>query len=99
MGNKDFKIYKNIGTKNAEGKETLVLKGAVADANTKTGTPINTVGVNLGITLNMGNYQSMRIDVWSTDRVGKNETRKEAIFRVANELAITLHELQDKYGE
>lgn len=91
-------IHKNVNFKNADGTETSILKGAVADANTKTNAPVRTVGVNIGVTMNMGNYQSMRIDVWSTDEIREKETRKEAIFRVANDLANTLHELQDKYG-
>lgn len=93
------KVEANVVKKNEDGSEDVLVKGSVVDANIKTATPVRTVGVNIGVTMNMGNYQSMRIDVWSADKIHKNETRKEAIFRVANDLAYALHELQDKYGE
>lgn len=92
-------IYYGVSRKNTDGtEEEVVHKGSPIDPNIKTGTPVRSVGVNIGVTMNMGNYQSMRIDVWSADKIRSHETRKEAIFRVANELANALHELQDKYG-
>lgn len=93
---KDVEV--SVVKRNGDGSEDVLIKGSVADANIKTATPIRTVGVNIGVTMNMGNYQSMRIDVWSSDKIYKHETRKDAIFRVANDLAYALHELQDKYG-
>lgn len=94
----NIKVNKNVQCKNSNGTEEEVLKGSVADINNKTSIPVRTVGVNIGVTMNMGNYQSLRIDVWSADKIRDKETRKEAIFRIANDLANALHELQDKYG-
>ena len=50
----------------------------------------NTVGVSVGITKNMGNYESMRVDVWAVDNVRKGETKEKAIRRVSKELAVVL---------
>ena len=42
----------------------------------------NTVGVSVGTTVNLGNYESYRIDVWATDHIRTGETAKQAITRV-----------------
>ena len=39
-------------------------------------------GMSKGCTLNMDNYESMRIDVWLTDEVREGESIKEAYARV-----------------
>lgn len=43
-----------------------------------------TVGISLGITKNMDNYESLRIDVWCTDMVLDSETFEQAFERVSN---------------
>jgi hypothetical protein len=40
------------------------------------------VTVNLGYTLNLGNFQSLRIDISITDNKRENETTSEAFERV-----------------
>lgn len=55
-----------------------------------------TVGVSIGITKNMDNYESLRADVWLTDKVGDKETVEEAYARVAR---ITSDVLQEIVGE
>ena len=39
-------------------------------------------GISVGATLNMGDYQSLRVDVWLSDEVQEGETRPEAFERV-----------------
>lgn len=41
-----------------------------------------TVGMNIGATVNMGDYQSLRVDCWLTDEVGEDETHEEALLRI-----------------
>lgn len=41
-----------------------------------------TVGVNVGSTINMGDFQSLRIDCWVTDELLENETHTEALQRI-----------------
>lgn len=43
---------------------------------------MTTVNVGLGYTLNIGNFENIRIDVGVTDEVAKGETTDEAIERV-----------------
>lgn len=65
------------------GKEE-VKKGVYFEHSQNHGVPIQarTVGMNKGITRNMGDFESLRVDVWLTDYVGENETHKEALERV-----------------
>lgn len=41
-----------------------------------------TVGVSKGVTLNMGDFQSLRVDVWLSDNVEEGEEIKDAFVRV-----------------
>jgi hypothetical protein len=41
-----------------------------------------TVSVTLGYTLNLGNFQSMRVDLGCTDFIRDEESRDEAMDRV-----------------
>ena len=52
-------------TKKSGGIDKNTLKGTVADASLKQNlTSVNVVGMNIGTTLNMGNYESMRSEAW-----------------------------------
>lgn len=42
-----------------------------------------TVGVNIGATVNMGDFNSLRIDCWATDYLKENETHEEGLQRLA----------------
>ena len=46
--------------------------------------PTKTVGINVGVTLNMGDYESLRVDVWCTDEVRPDETHEDAMERVSS---------------
>lgn len=57
------------------------------------------VGANVGVTLNMDNYESVRIDCWLSDEVQKGESKEDAFSRV---LAIVQKQVQDtaeQYGK
>lgn len=41
------------------------------------------VGVSKGITKNMSNYESFRVDAWITDTVQSGETEKDALLRLS----------------
>ena len=58
-------------------------------------TPI--VGVNIGTTLNMGDYESLRVDVWLTDNVSEDETTEQAYARVVQIVDKTLQEIVSQY--
>ena len=55
------------------------------------------VGVSVGTTLNMGDYESLRVDVWLTDSVQENETIQQAYNRVVSIVDETLQEVVSQY--
>ena len=56
-----------------------------------------TFGISLGCTLNMENYESMRIDCWLSDTVQEGETVQEAFTRVQSILEEQLEEMSSQY--
>lgn len=58
--------------------------GVPLDHAPKHGVPIQArmVGMNKGITRNMGDYESLRVDVWLTDFIDEDETPQETFERV-----------------
>lgn len=55
------------------------------------------VGISMGCTLNMDNYESMRVDVWLTDEVKPDETYKDALDRVTDIAQKHMMEVTDRY--
>lgn len=43
-----------------------------------------TVGVSVGSTINMGDFQSLRVDCWITDELLDNETQTEGLKRLTD---------------
>ena len=56
-----------------------------------------TVGVSIGTTLNMGDYESLRVDVWISDKVSDTETLEQAYARVVQAVDSTLQEIVSQY--
>lgn len=50
------------------------------------------VGMSKGITKNMDNYESLRVDVWVTDKVEQGETIEEAYTRISAVLSEVLEQ-------
>lgn len=73
--------HKNMTVKRKNESEK---DGVPLDHSPKHGVPIQArmVGMNKGITRNMGDYESLRVDVWLTDFVDEDETPQEALERV-----------------
>lgn len=79
---------------NAEKNVTVTKKtGREAPVTIKQGVPLDHAvkhnayegakfGMSKGATINMDNYESMRIDVWLTDEVREGESIREAYTRV-----------------
>lgn len=73
--------------KKSSGKETVIKEEKPLDHAPKHNIPKTTpktVGINIGVTRNMGDYESLRIDVWCTDEVQPSETMEEAIERLSD---------------
>lgn len=68
------------------GREATVIKEGVPQEHSKIHN-INKhqsrmVGVNVGSTINMGDFQSLRIDCWLTDDLLEGETHTEGLQRL-----------------
>ena len=55
------------------------------------------VGVSIGSTLNMGDYESLRADVWLSDEVREGETVAQAYQRVTSIVDETLQNIVNQY--
>lgn len=80
---------------NAEKKES----GVPNDQVRKHQIESNYVGANIGVTLNMEDYNSLRVDVWGTEEIRNNETRESAFSRLVKNLDDELNELVSKYKD
>lgn len=61
---------------------------------------VKTVGMNLGVTRNMDNYESLRVDVWCTDEVQEGETHEEALNRISDLVKARIdYEIEEIIGE
>lgn len=49
-------------------------------------------GMSKGVTRNMGDYQSLRVDVWLSDEVQEGETIQEAFSRIESTIDETLED-------
>ena len=89
-------------TKGTKANQTVMKEEAPLDHAIKHGEkkiPNKSVGINLGVTLNMGDYESLRVDVWLTDTVSENETTEQAYNRVVKVVDSTLNDIVNQYQE
>ena len=71
-----------ISKKSSEGVETLK-QGIPLDHSVKHDPKAPTIiGMSKGVTKNMDNYESLRVDVWLSDSVQEGETPEEATQRI-----------------
>ena len=77
----------------AENNTTIQKKSGGEVETIKNGTPLDhsskhdpksglIVGMSKGVTKNMDNYESLRVDVWLSDSVHQNETAEQALTRI-----------------
>lgn len=74
-------------TTGTKSNQTLIKEEQPLDHAVKHGNKVSndrTVGINVGVTLNMGDYESLRVDVWCTDIVRPDETHEDAMERVSS---------------
>lgn len=86
-------------TKGTSKNQKTMKQGNPSDHHRKqnnTGADVDTdrtvVGINVGITKNMDNYESLRVDCWLTDTVKEGETVEQAYNRI---LGIVDNQLQN----
>ena len=84
-------------TKGTSKEQEVVKQGIPTDLHTKQKSLRPTVGVSIGSTINMGDYQSLRADVWLTDEVAEDETTEQTYARVTKIVHDTLEQIVDSY--
>ena len=86
-------------TKGTSKNQTVLKEGVPNDHSRKrhnnSSSPI--VGVSIGSTLNMGDYESVRADVWLSDEVREGETVAQAYQRVTSIVDETLQNIVNQY--
>ena len=86
-------------TKGTSENQTVLKEGVPNDHSRKrhnnSSSPI--VGVSIGSTLNMGDYESLRADVWLSDEVREGETVAQAYQRVTSIVDETLQNIVNQY--
>lgn len=85
-------------TQGTKGEQKVLKKGVPNDHSRKhLDGKVPVVGMSIGSTLNMENYQSLRADVWLTDEVQEGETIEQAYERVAEIISNVLTEVVQSY--
>lgn len=82
------------GTKD---NQTVLKSGTPNDQSRKHELSPNTVGANIGITKNMDNYESLRVDCWGVEEVQDGETKEEAFQRLLGTLDKVLSDTVQSY--
>ena len=87
-------------TKVTSKNQEVLKKGVPNDHSRRLDNSGNTVvGVSIGSTLNMGDYQSLRTDVWLSDTVNDGETVEQAYERVTKIVNDTLQEIVSTFSD
>ena len=87
-------------TKGTSKNQEVLKNGVPNDHSRRLDNSGNTVvGVSIGSTLNMGDYQSLRTDVWLSDTVNDGETVEQAYERVTKVVNDTLQEIVSTFSD
>lgn len=69
--------------KKTSGEVKTLKSGTPLDhSNKHFSSPLPVVGMSKGVTKNMDNYESLRVDVWLSDSVQTNESAEQAMTRI-----------------
>lgn len=86
-------------TKGTKSNQQTLKQGTPNDHHRKQESSTQIVGVNLGITKNMDNYESLRVDCWGTDTVQPGETMEQAYERLIGVVDSVLQDTVQSYIE
>ena len=84
-------------TKGTSKNQEVLKEGVPNDHSNKHLTNSTVVGASVGITKNMENYESLRVDCWLTDTVADNETVEQAYERILGVIDKTLQDTVNSY--
>ena len=98
MVKKKTEIHRSV-SKGTKANSEVLEKGTPNDHHVKQMMSPNFVGANLGVTKNMDNYESLRVDVWGVEEVLDGESKKDAFTRLMNTLSTELQDIISEYTE
>ena len=84
-------------TKGTSKNQEVLKEGVPNDHSNKHLTNATVAGASVGITKNMENYESLRVDCWLTDTVADNETVEQAYERILGVIDKTLQDTVNSY--
>lgn len=88
-------VTKTIIGKDRDGNERRVSKdNGVAQEHTEKHFNTPCIGMNKGVTVNMGDFQSLRVDVWVSLPLSQNPTEKE-IYEKYHEIEEVIDDILD----
>lgn len=92
-------VKKNMSvTKGTSNNQEVLKEGVPNDHSNKHFSNEKTIGASLGITKNMGDYQSLRVDAWCTDTLQEGETAEQGYYRLLGLLDKIVNETVSSYG-
>ena len=65
-------------------KKEEVVKAGEPPVKVRKSLGSQTIGLSLGLTRNMDNFESLRIDCWLTDELEEGETQAEGLMRLSS---------------
>ena len=82
------KAEENTTVERKDGKNTVEKKEGLPLEHTRKQDPKDLekdkIGLSKGVTVNLGDYQSMRVDCWLTTSLIEGETEQQALNRISN---------------
>lgn len=96
---KERAVENTTVTKGTSKNQTTLKQGTPNDHSRKHDNKDTVVGMSLGITKNMDNYESLRVDCWLTDTVKADETVEQAYSRVLGVIDRILQDTVSSYTE
>ena len=90
-----------------EENKNLELENTTVEKNKeklKEGNPVNkfapnVVGLSVGVTINLGDFQSLRVDCWISQEVHEGEDRQVIVNDLTKELQDNINYVCDKFTE
>lgn len=77
----------NTTVKKKVGKEPEeILKEGELPTKINKSKETESVGMSIGVTLNLGDFQSLRIDCWATENLTEGETKEEKLINLTEVL-------------
>lgn len=80
------KLDKNTTIKKKVGREPEEVIQEGAELPRKVNKPFsnNTVGLNIGVTINLGDFQSLRIDCWASEDVKEGQDKQAVLLELTS---------------